>query len=229
MREILTKDPKKILKEVGRLIKNRIPVTLLQEGAKPQQVFIRGIDKKKTFTMLVVFKPKKFVAKKNTCVLFYNPENHLMRGFQGAPIKESSNFIGVMFPQDIFQIQRRRFERLETPGQSTVVFAPLNSNRILTCDVEDICKEGACIKGTNEQFESFAQGDTIGPLSFTLCMKNSRLADESMNVIEATIARKIINKKDNIIKLGLHFSQSDTNMETLENYINLRTLEDATA
>ena len=229
LQEIIITDPEQIQKEIKGLFENKIQLTFYQKGCKPQAVFAKGIDKKAAKTpLLVLFKPKEFEARQEMCNIFYRLEGQYMRGFQAVPHKEAKRFLALELPNDIFQIQLRKNPRVKTPPDSRVMFSQVGKQRLILTNLLDISLGGAKLRGRITA--NIKKGDIIGPLSLTLCMKNFKLDETTLNIYKAKVIRiKEIGGDEQETELAISYKLNEKEQMPLEDYMHIRDLEDATA
>lgn len=221
MKKSLTETPKEIRTELISLIKNKTALTMCQKNSAPRKIRIKALEKNKDQPNLLLAKTKTFNANADeACVLFYTPFNKPMHGLTVSVIKESNNHLEVDFPNEIFLVERRRFPRISTSGNSLVTFVLKGGTVTKRGQVLDVSKEGARFKcGCGMR-----KNDIIGPLTFTLRMKFSEM-EEVVVVTEARVVR-VSYCQDGEEKYSLHFNAGDADQNRLEHYIYMRELEE---
>jgi len=131
----------------------------------------------------------------------------------------------MIFPREIYRVQRRKYARVKTPGNSKAVFTFKNKHRLHNCRVKDFSIRGARLVG--EIYGDVKKGDIIEPISLSL---RSRYGDseERINLPEATVTR-VVEKSDDEMELGIFFRIPHTNLDLtdiIEVYIQMRKIED---
>lgn len=229
LQEIIIKNQEQILEQIKLLLTNKTRLTFYQKGCKPQIVFAKGIDKKAAkIPLLVFFKQKNFKALQENCNIFYRLKGGLMRGFQSVPHKEAKRFLALELPKNIFQIQMRKHPRVKTPGDSRVMFSQIGKQRLHLANLIDIGLRGAKLRGRITA--NVKKGDLIGPLSFTLCMNNLKIDETTLNVYEASVVRiKEIGGDKQETEMAITYKLNEKEQMPLEDYIQMRDLEDTTS
>ncbi|MBU0484321.1 MAG: PilZ domain-containing protein [Proteobacteria bacterium] len=225
MRELWTDDRKKILNIITELINEKIPLKLYQQNSAPYTIYVREIIEKSNETLVLFFKPEDTEVSQETCFISYHPKGQPMYGFEGIPLLESKQHIAMVLPNKIYKVQRRKFDRIETPGNSRATFVIQNKQRIQNCQVKDFSLQGARLIG--EIFGDIKEGDVLEPLSISLCSKYST-SEEKITLPQATVAR--VKKKGSTEKeVGIFFKIPNTNLDLLdilEVYISMRNIEE---
>lgn len=225
MREFLTDDNQKILDTVSTLIKESTPLKLYQKGISPVTIYLREIIEKKSKKMLLMYKPEKEVIAQDTCFITYQPKGQPLNGFQGVPLINSKQHVVIMLPNELYRVQRRKFPRVETPGNSRATFIIKNKNRLQNCQIRDFSVRGAKLIG--EIIGDIKKGDIIEPLTLSLYTKYSK-NEEKVNLPEALVAR-VRKKANNMKEIGISFKVPDKDldlMDILEVYVQMRKIED---
>ncbi len=224
MREFWTGDQDKIMRTISRLIESKAPLQLYQKGLPAYTVYAREIIKKKKDTLLLLFKPGTSKISQETCFISFQPKGQPLYGFEGVPLIESKQHIVMLFPREIYRVQRRKYTRVSTPGKSKAVFTFKNKHRLHNCKVKDFSIHGARLTG--EVYGDVKKGDVIEPISLSLCSRYSD-SEERINLPEATVTR-VIEKNDET-ELGILFKIPQTNLDLtdiVEVYIQMRKIED---
>jgi len=225
MREFWTGDQEKILKTINKLIETNAPLQLYQKSLPGYTVYAREIIKKKKDTLLLLFKPGTSKISQENCFISFQPKGQPLFGFEGVPLLESKQHIVMLFPSEIYRVQRRKHTRVETPGKSKAIFTFKNKHRLNNCKVKDFSMRGARLVG--EIFGDVKKGDVIEPISLSLCSRYSD-SEEKINLPEATVTR-VVERPDDETELGILFKVPQTNLDMLdivEVYIQMRKIED---
>lgn len=224
MRKLWTTDPESIHQEMAIVIKDKSPFSLFQHGQPTRKLVAHEITEKDGVKHIIFTKLSPFTISEDICYLVYHRPGEMMRGFHGPSQRESQQLLAVEFPSEIFQVQRRKFPRITTPGNSQASIALAHAQLPNTGSVADICLEGARITG--KLSPRIRKNDLIGPITFTLFMSIATLAIDTFTVPEATVTR-VREIDENTREIGIHFKITGESRDTLEHYIKLRTIEDA--
>ncbi|MDA8164291.1 MAG: PilZ domain-containing protein [Desulfobacteraceae bacterium] len=224
MREPLFTNTQHITQELAALLKSKISLNFYQQNNSVQPVLVRGIDLKHEPPLVVLLKKNGFRAEEGGCCLLYRTEAQIPRGFNGTIIKQSEHHLGIPLPEEIFQIQRRKCGRYSTPPPSKVVFTLKDAQRLHNGRVVDISCEGAKLAGL---FPPKLEKDlVIGPLSFSLHRQFAKNEITHFNAAEAVIAWTA-RDGDKILEMGLRLHLAPAERDKLEQYIEMRSLEEA--
>lgn len=224
MREPLFTKCQDITQELAILLKKKTPLSFYQQCNPMQPVLLRGVDLKHEPPLVVILKKNGFQAEEGSCCLLFRPDGQIPRGFNGTILKQSEHHLGVSLPTEIFQIQRRKCGRYRTPPPSKVVFTLKEGQRLHNGRVVDISCEGAKLAGF---FPPKLEKDMeIGPLSFTLNLQLAKGEVTHFTAAEAVIAWTA-RDGDEIKEMGLRLHLASAEKEKLEQYIELRILEEA--
>jgi hypothetical protein len=222
MKEIWAHDQKSIMDEINRLITAKIPIVISRNDFLPKTVFAREILAKKNATVVRLDKQEKFTPPAGPSFFFYRPLEYLTRGFQGTPLHDTEEYLLLLPPHEIFQIQRRKFPRVITPGDSHALFTTLGGAKLLKVSLKDVSLEGAYMQGTLSY--GIKPGATIGPISLTLYLQNKFIEAIKIHVPQANVVRLV--DEGTIQKLAINFKVQDKAYFELDNYINLRSMEE---
>jgi hypothetical protein len=222
MKEIWSKNPELIQHEIEALIAEKTVLSLYQPGHPPVRALISGIEDSQGEKVLLLAKKELLRIPKESCLALYPVPRSPMRAFKCLPLFETQDQLGVPFPADIVQIQRRKHPRIVTSTHSTVVFAKEGTQALHNGIVKDVCMDGARLSGDFP--EHIHAGDHLGPLSMTLRLTLGN-HEENFTIPKARLCRAV-DLKDNIREFGIHFDLDATGSERLERYITMRILED---
>ncbi|MDH4321728.1 MAG: PilZ domain-containing protein [Desulfobulbaceae bacterium] len=224
MRKLWTTDPDTIQQEMEIVTKDKAPFSLFQSGQPTRKLTALEISEKDGVKHIIFTKLTPFTVSEDICYLIYHRPGEMMRGFHGPSQRESQQLLAVPFPTEIFQVQRRKFPRIDTPGNSQASIALDYAQLPNVASVVDICLEGAKMIG--KLSPRIRKNDVIGPITFTLYMRVATMAIDSFTVPNATVTR--VRELDEIKReIGIHFKISGEARATLEHYIKLRTIEDS--
>ncbi len=224
MRKLWTTDPETIHQEIEIVIKDKSQFTLFQHGQPTRKLIAKEITEKDGGKHVIFTKLTPFSISEDICYLVYHRTGEMMRGFHGPSQLESPQLLAVPFPTEIFQVQRRKFPRITTPGNSQASIALDYAQLPNTATVKDICMEGARLSGKISP--RIRKNDIIGPISFTLYMQVATMAIDTFTVPQATVTR-VHELDENSREIGIHFKLSEDARETLEHYIQLRSIEES--
>lgn len=224
MREALFTDCRDIKQELITILNRQIPLSFYQQSNLVQPVQIRGVDLKHEPPLVVIRKKNEFRAEDGTCCLFYRPDGLIPRGFNGTIIKQSEHHLGIALPMEIFQIERRKCDRFSTPPPSKAVFTLKGSQRLHNGQVTDVSSKGAKLVGLLPP--KLEKDMVIGPLSFTLNLRFAKAEVTHITAAEATVAW-LARDGDEVGQMGLRLHLAQAEKEKMEQYIEMRSLEEA--
>lgn len=118
MRKLWTTDPEKIQQEMEIVIRDKSQFSLFQHGQPTRKLIAHEITEKDGAKHIIFTKLTPFSCSEDICYLVYHRPGEMMRGFHGPSQRESQQLLAVQFPSEIFQVQRRKFPRIDTPGNS---------------------------------------------------------------------------------------------------------------
>lgn len=213
-----------IKQELQRLKNEGIPMTLCQKGTANQVVKVREMLEKKTFTLVVFEKGGEHPISREVCLFFYKTLDFITRGFQGAIIENIGNNFSMAVPSEIFELTLRKFPRVSTPDNSQASFTQVNKTHIINCNVLDISLQGAMLAGNSRM--SFKKGDEIGPITLDLFLSLGS-NETRVQIKRATVMNVIVSQDGTQTKLGVFFAKDEVNQDDLENYIDIRTIEES--
>ncbi len=222
MKEIWSENPELIQHEIEALIAGKTVLSLYQTGHPPIKALISGIENSQGKKVLLLVKKELLRIPKESCLALYPVPRSPMRAFKCLPLFETQDQLSVPFPTDIAQIQRRKYPRVVTSTNSTVVFAKEGNQSLHNGIVKDVCMDGARLSG--EFSEHIHAGDHLGPLTMILRLTFGN-HEENFTIPKATLCRAV-DLKDNTREFGIHFDLAPTDSDRLERYITMRILED---
>lgn len=225
MRKLWTTDMATIQSELESVIAEKVPFNLFQHGQPARNLIAHEITEKDDIQHIIFTKLAPFSVSNKMCYLVYQRPGDMMRGFNGPSKRESDLLLAVPLPVEIFQIQRRKLPRFDTPGNSKASIALDYAKLPNTASVVNISKEGACLVGSSLS-SRIHKNDKIGPISFSLCLQLASLAIDTFTVPSATVAW-VVEKDNNTREIGISFKLSGAAQMTLDHYLKLRTIENA--
>jgi hypothetical protein len=221
MQDIWTEEKQTIRAELEGLIAAKTELTLFQQGHTPRKLQPIAIHNRAKGDILLLEKRGAFPAPPNTSLALYHPPGAPMRGFPAAPVLETATQFGIALPNRIIQIQRRRHPRVNAGPNSKVTFSKQGSQAINNGHIKDISLEGANLTGTFSQH--IRQDDRLSPLTLTLRLRFGNY-EEVILIPEAAIRRrKDLGKEE--LELGVHFTLAKNDLNRLDTYLTLRTME----
>jgi c-di-GMP-binding flagellar brake protein YcgR len=156
-------------------------------------------------------------------MFFYHLPGSSIKCFEASRLKKAGDYLGLEFPTKIYKIQRRRYGRVSTPNYSTATFTVDNKQRINYGTVENISHNGAYISCDLPSI--IDEGDLINSFSMSVCLRLSREEKTILRVTEALVVRSVVF--DSRTKgLGIHFDLLGEMKDLMEEYLNLRHIED---
>jgi hypothetical protein len=222
MKQTWTDNPGEIYQEISTLIKDKVPLTLYQNGAKAKRLYVQGAKGNKDHKILVFAKQKSFNVQKGKGLFLYGRNGDPMKGFNIAIKKESKKHIGATLPKEIFKLERRKNHRVITPGNSMVACMQKGGGRLKSYKILNVSTNGALIIGP----PGMAQGSALTSLTLNLFMQFATI-DQTVIIPEASIAWEIENYTDNFeSEYGIKFMNIEQEIEDLEYYISLRKVEE---
>ena len=227
MRRLWTDDSEKIHAEVELLIQNKSTLFCMRHRKNEvRKLYVTGTTNSGGSELLVVNHPHEPSCDKPTCVFYYHLEDSPLRYFELTRVKKVDKYLGLEFPKEVFEIQRRRYPRVKTPHNSSANFSFQKKTSVYHAEVEDVSLGGVKLRTDIQSNSNISKGDIIAPLSLTL-FQRFRTDEEIYFVIpEATVAWTA-TEGQRTVKIGLEFSLLGYTQKELSDYIDLRTLEDS--
>ncbi len=218
MKEIITQDLEKIIREIITLSEKKLPLTFIQKGHAPRTIYVKGIETRNNLHKIVVFTKKEpFTPPLEPSLVFYHPTAQPMRGFEVHPVNESQHQLEAKIPQQIVQIQRRKHPRFMDKGNSSALFACKGGSVVYSVTVKDICLEGARLSGTFSA--GVKKGDILAPLTLNLRLVHGEY-QEKIFIPEAKV-QWVNNLPEGQRTMGIHFTLADDEFNRLDTYLNV--------
>lgn len=224
MRKLWTTDLETIQQELELVISDKVPFNLFQHGQPARNLIAHEITEKDSIKHIIFTKLAPFTVTEKMCYLVYQRPGEMMRGFNGPSKRESDLLLAVPLPNEIFHIQRRKFARFDTPGNSKASIALDYAKLPNSASVTNVSLEGARMVG--KLSSRIRKSDKIGPISFTLCLQLASLAIDTFTVPSATVAW-VNEREDRTREIGISFKLTGAAKMTLDHYLKLRTIENA--
>ncbi len=226
MKSVWSSDPIQIINELISLVELAIPVSICSEhGSSAISTYVQSLCGYNWVDYLILQKPanwKQTTGSYMGSYIIYKKEDQTARGFILQVDKESEGQIAALIPEEIFQIQRRKHPRIDTPPDSQATFLVKNKIQMNTCLIKDVSLDGVCLDGTPAY--ELKVGDELDHLTLMLTM-----AKYINDVYDITIphaeVRQVIEKGDGVVELRIFFKVSKAIKEQLSTYIDLRTWE----
>ena len=224
MKDIWTEDAETIHKEVDFLVEHKIELVCARRGsADITKLTVVGKANSKNGPLFVLLHPHEPTCSSETCTFYYHSKGSPLRVFECKRAKKAEKFVGFEFPKQIFNIHRRKHERVTTPNNSVGVFSFLHKQRIYNGTVADISLEGARL--LVDIPGPVAKDTTLCHVTLTICYRISK-AQIVLLIPEVKIAwSKFEQEITNTI--GIQFLLSEKDQDALSNYIELRTIEES--
>lgn len=219
MKKIFLTDPPEILEELSTIVDGALPLSIYVNGAPTKVASLKEISERPEGRFLVVHKPADWQSGLQILFMLYKRPGLPFRGFQFQLAVETDRLLVAKVPTELFEIQRRRFERLPVPESSQATFFLGKNNRVGVSGVEDISLGGA--KLINVVADELRKGDVIGPITFSLVMKYSTLAHE-ISVPEAKVVRVLANSADATkANVGISFELTSNEQRQFSTFLDL--------
>ncbi len=223
MKNVYSNNSGEIENELNFLIQNGISlVLLLKHSGIAKKSIAKGITKCNGEKLLAIICPDECDPKRDFLCYYHLPGQPL-RGFECTTRKKVKNYLGIVVPEEIFGIQRRKYPRVETVNNSTATFFLENKRRILQGIVKDTCIRGAKIKG--EFPFRIKKGDLLTPLTLSLFEKLHNQQETAVHIPEASVAWSK-GDENMTCEIGVQFVLSERDMGFLKQYMDVRTVED---
>lgn len=222
MKEVWTNNPEQIQQEIETLITEKTILHLYQPGGPTIKALVRKITENQGGKALLLAKKAALTAPNDSCLALYRLPSSPMHAFKSMPISETADQLDILFPEEIMQIQRRKYPRVTTSSNSSVTFTRMGSQHINRGIVKDVCLAGAKLHGNFSQF--IQVNDYLSPVTLTLRLRYGNY-EETVVVPEAMVCR-VIDLPDNIKEVGIHFVLREAEAEGLERFIAMRSLEE---
>jgi hypothetical protein len=207
-----------ISKEIDLLIAEKARLTCLREKKRTTALYVKGKTQLDNSNLLMLSTPRKEICPKKRCLFYYHREGCPIRGFHCTPEMLLDGLLGVHYPTEIFEIQRRKFPRIQVPPDSRANFALLNRQGLHVGRIEDISLEGARISGDFPII--LEKGSIITPITLTLMPRSYRRhGDETIiHIPEATV---MWSKSDEDVtrEFAVHFILQELQLQALGHYI----------
>lgn len=214
-----------IIEELQRIISEQKTLTLYMKGGRKEKITLKKIWEKDDAKFLIFQKEMPFaITSPEDFLIVYKYENTPLYGFQCVIRNDHDSIFAAHLPKEIFQLQRRRHQRIRTPERSTASILFKHKSRVFLANVQDICQEGSRLSG---EFKTFIQTrDQITPLGLSLFLRHARTESALIHIPEADVIR-VSNNRDQTKDVAVQFKLSGAPLKSLQNFISQRITEDA--
>ncbi|MFZ5759574.1 MAG: PilZ domain-containing protein [Thermodesulfobacteriota bacterium] len=207
MKRTWSTDFDEITKEIDLLVCEQAKLYCLRENSETIILRAKGKTAVKNKRLLVVSHPCTTICSKNQCHLYYQRQGFPVRGFHCTPEKLVNGLLGVQYPIEIFEVQRRKFPRVQVARDSRVSFSLRNRQKFYIGKVEDVSLQGARIRGDFPMV--IEKGVLITPMTLILTPYCRQTEDEvAIHVPEATVMRSMMDG-EKTAELAIHFILED--------------------
>lgn len=224
MKKIWSNNPEEIHQEIERLARQQTPLILSQPDSESQAVTVKAIKKRESHALIILQKLKPFIASQQQGYLFYRPLEIITRLFPLLPVKDSDAYLAAVMPKVIMEIPRRKYPRVDTPYESKAVFTIRDYSKLFQGETKDISQEGSLLRSTFSP--TLNNGTILSPVTLSLFVYAAKAPVTEIIVPAAKIVKTFAlgDKMD----IALHFTLSGKELDTLEDYIERRLIEDST-
>ncbi|MBA3015195.1 MAG: PilZ domain-containing protein [Proteobacteria bacterium] len=224
MKKLFTNNPTEIAEEINSLITNKGALVCAKGGTSDKMKKLPLVAKSKSSAgdLMVILHPD-HPCDSDKCSFYYATAGAPLRYFEAARVKKAKQFLGLQYPTEIYNVFRRKSPRVQTARKSTITFSILHKQRVYSGKVVDISLNGAQL--SIDLPAQLSTGDTLCALSFILCSRLLADYEETITLAEAKIVW-IQTEEERNHTLGINFEPDDNARDALENYINLRKIED---
>ncbi len=216
------KNTEDVFVEIDRIIAKGVRLCCIRNRAKPVSLFVKNKIQAKTGTLLVVQHPQKRICPQKKCLFYYHIKGQAARYFHCKPVKQVGDFLALNYPNEIFEIQRRKHPRVKAYNGSCVCFTMANKQRVMVGKIVDVCMEGAKISG--DFSTKISAGNLITPMSMTLSYQYVKSEDATIQVPEATVVR-VVNDGNDTKEFSVRFLLPDKLQESMERYVDMCSFE----
>ena len=223
MKEIITQDTEKIIREIITLSEKELPLTFIQKGQAPRSIIAKGIETRNSLQKVVVFTKKEpFTSLMEPSLVFYHPSGQPMRGCEVLPVSEDQHQLEAKIPREIVQIQRRKHPRFMKTGTSSAVFTCKGGSAVHRVAIADICLEGARLTGSFT--ENIQKGDILAPITLDLRLAQGEYQQEI--IIPEAKVQWVNNLPEEHRTMGIYFTLAEDELGRLDTYLDLVSLQD---
>ena len=213
MKEIWTRDVSEILDELDQVVAGTLSIQNRQ-GKMTQTRVIKLHEHNGNFYLLIK-RPSEINVVNDIKTAYYKLNGKPILGFPCIPEKISEKYLAISLPEEIFQVQLRKFPRYLTPKGAMISFLIKDKRRVTICELQDISLSGARLFGIPRY--DLMEKDIIGPATLTLSGFHSVVVREI--TLQDAIIQRIIPRKTGESELGVSFELSSKDKKTLAEHI----------
>lgn len=224
MKKTWSTDPMQIIHELISVIELSLPLSIYSSQGAPtittQILSVCGYNKT---DYIVLYKPDNWWwAASHESYVLYKKEGVPARGFMLTLTKESEKTMAAVLPEEIFQIQRRRYPRIPAHTDSQATFLVKHKTQLSTCRVVDISLGGARLVG--QPVYELKRGDELCPFTMILTLETDPSGIRDITIPSATVAwvQRISEVK---VEVGVSFQLPAAKREQMNKYLDLRSWE----
>ncbi len=223
MKKLWSKNTQEITDEIQALINNKSQIIFVNHSGTPKKARAKGMARTKSSNLLVIDYPVQIEDLSKKCLCYYHKKGCPIMGFYCTPAQQTDEYLGVNLPNQIFEIQRRKFPRVTTPNQSVASFSLMNRNRVIHGKVENVSMNGAKIYGDFPTIIN--KNNTVIPISLSLFQRFKHHQETPIHIPEALVARAEDNK-GRTNGFGIIFDLPGNIQPVMEEYVDFRSMED---
>jgi len=224
MKQLWTEDAEMIRQEMDLIVQEKIRLFCIRRSVQNMKKLIaHGITQTEAGPLLILDHPHEPTCSQSTCNYYYHRKGQPLRCFECVKGKRVETYLGMTFPTRIFDIQRRRHPRVDTPDTSSATFSFQNKQRVHYGKVLNVSLAGARLAGDIPTIVK--KGEIITPLVLTLHQQLYVGEETRIHIPEATIKR-VLADDERTMELGVHFSLPTDEHQTMADYIEMRNIEE---
>jgi len=222
MKNIWTEDAETIRQEIEFLIENKISLVCGRKGLEQMaKLPISGITVSNNGPLLILYHPHEPTCSSKRCTFYYHVKGNPLRVFECNRIKKVEKFVAFELPKQIFNIIKRKSQRITTPNNSIATFSIQNKQRIYNGTIDDVSLEGA--KLSVDIPSLIERGSIICHITFNIFYLKASKDETVINIPEAEIAWAK-HDKERTTTIGIKFVLSEKDFDKLSTYIDLRSI-----
>ncbi len=226
MKSLFLATAEEISAEIDRLIKKQVGLFCLFENKKTKELFVKGKAQAENGPLLVVDNQTGTDCASKSYLFFYQLPGEALRLRKGCPGKRVGTLVGLQYPTEIYEIQRRKFPRVPATSDSTVTFCVRNKQKFHIGRVDNVCMEGVKISGDFPV--AISEGETLTPLTLRLLLKHAKDVETEVHIPEGRVVR--VSGTDGFTnEVAIHFALPEKEQLYLANYVEIRALEESYA
>jgi|GEM_PF-6412920 len=224
MKDLWIEDEAAIQQEVDSLVQNKVELLCGRRGASNvTKLPVIGKTLTKSGPVFILLHPHEPSCDSESCVFYYHSKGNPLRVFECKRLKQADKYVGFEYPKQIYNIHRRKFERVSTPDTSSASFCFAGKQRIFKGTVGDISLAGAKIVA--DLPGTYAKGTKLSNITLNICYRISK-AQVVLVIPEAELIWSK-GEKDVTNTIGIQFTLSVKDNDALANYIDFRIIEES--